>query len=192
MAQPAPDANKYVVLDEQLGIAFGKSGALLFASSGGRYLYASNHVSTTRHLSDQQVARLEEFLSRHRKALGPETVASIRERYLIRRDIKSRHKQTNPIADGKDDKTKKHAVHSSEHHRHNQHHRHHHHHHDHDHHHHHGHHRKHRNHKRRSSPSPSTSSQSSSDQSASLHSSAAAVNVPLEPSPAREFAYAVE
>lgn len=108
--RPAAAGSKYVVQDEQLGIAFGKSGALLFASSGGRYLYASNHVSSTRHLSDQQVARLEEFLSRHRNVLGAETVASIRERYLTRRDVaapsKHGHKQH------KEERRKQHHMHT--------------------------------------------------------------------------------
>jgi hypothetical protein len=89
-------ASKYAVLDEQLGIAFGKSGALMLATSGGRFHYASNHVSSTRHLSDKQVERLEEFLSRHGEQLGSETVASIRERYLAPRPAEPRRKLDSP------------------------------------------------------------------------------------------------
>ena len=82
--------------DEQLGIKLGRNGAVRFASSTGRYLYASNHVSSTRHLSDKQVERLEEFLSRHAEQLGDERISVIRLRYLAPRSSDPRRALSSP------------------------------------------------------------------------------------------------
>ena len=82
--------------DEQLGIKLGRNGAVRFASSTGRYLYASNHVSSTRHLSDKQVERLEEFLSRHAEQLGSERISVIRLRYLAPRSSEPRRALSSP------------------------------------------------------------------------------------------------
>lgn len=85
-----------IIEDEQLGIQLGKNGAVRFASSTGRYLYASNHVSSTRHLSDKQVERLEEFLSRHAEQLGSDRIADIRLRYLAPRSSEPRRAPSSP------------------------------------------------------------------------------------------------